>query len=444
MKRFIDPRDGDIEDDASSTKSRSLLSLAGSLLAEISLPKLALAWLLLIVVPALILGLAPLLASAWVSRVSNSIRSPLNSIWPILVLAILVAFGWFGGRTLFRLAESGFWSVNSLAVEPGYVTCREVLRHIVEGLLASRATRAQVAKMRALTAAAAGFVVCGLAVLVLMLVWPRSRWVVDISDFTSLHRLLRVALANSVVLVTAYLAVAALVWSVADATMAQPRDLEGPYARPDGGRIWRIAHLSDIHVVGERYGFRIESGRSGPRGNQRLRQALAQLDALCGKDPLDAILITGDLTDAGRMTFRGRAHKTICLIVGPMGSDHCAVALDTCVEYLIAVALPPVVGRKDFDFHVARKSRKLQPTPDSLNVNHAVAHHAPVVEHVTRRYDPIAHMKTQQIMRELSQVQEKQNNSTSLFRKTPASASLRTGLIIAPHQIHHSLASLPV
>lgn len=29
---------------------------------------------------------------------------------------------------------------------------------------------------------------------------------------------------------------------------------------PPGGRKWRIAHLSDLHVVGERYGFRIESG----------------------------------------------------------------------------------------------------------------------------------------------------------------------------------------
>jgi hypothetical protein len=48
MKPIIDPRDGDIEDDASSTKRRSLFSLAGSLLVEISLPKLAVAWTLLI------------------------------------------------------------------------------------------------------------------------------------------------------------------------------------------------------------------------------------------------------------------------------------------------------------------------------------------------------------------------------------------------------------
>ena len=69
---------------------------------------------------------------------------------------------------------------------------------------------------------------------------------------------------------------------------------------PEGGRKWRVAHLSDIHVVGERYGFRVESGRSGPRGNERLAQAMAKLDAVHASNPLDHVLITGDITDAGR------------------------------------------------------------------------------------------------------------------------------------------------
>ena len=52
MKTVIDPRRGDIEDDASSTKRRALLSLVGSLLGEISLRRLAMAWILLLAVPA--------------------------------------------------------------------------------------------------------------------------------------------------------------------------------------------------------------------------------------------------------------------------------------------------------------------------------------------------------------------------------------------------------
>ena len=63
MEPIFDPRRGDFEDDASSTKRHSLLSLASSMLVEISLPKLALAWLLMLVVPSLLLGLAPLAAT---------------------------------------------------------------------------------------------------------------------------------------------------------------------------------------------------------------------------------------------------------------------------------------------------------------------------------------------------------------------------------------------
>jgi lipoic acid synthetase len=54
---LIDPRRGDVEDDASSPEKRSMLAIAGSLLAEISLPKLAVAWILMIGVPGLMLGL---------------------------------------------------------------------------------------------------------------------------------------------------------------------------------------------------------------------------------------------------------------------------------------------------------------------------------------------------------------------------------------------------
>ena len=46
MIPLLDPRNGDSEDDASSTTQRSMLSLAGSLLAEISLPKLVVTWML--------------------------------------------------------------------------------------------------------------------------------------------------------------------------------------------------------------------------------------------------------------------------------------------------------------------------------------------------------------------------------------------------------------
>jgi hypothetical protein len=300
MKPIIDPRSGDVEDDASSTKRRSLLSLAGSLLAEISFPKLILSWIILFVGPGLLLGLAPLIASAWVSMVSRKIMSPLLGIWPALLLVGLLAIGLFGARALFRMAENNFWSLNSLAVEPLYVACREGLRHLVEKLLQSRLDESQLARLRAGTAGAAGIVIFAIAFAVIMVCWSGSRWSGNFSDLVAPRDLAFVALANSIVLVAAYLAVAALVWALADATMPQPRGFGTFPAGPSTGRTWRIAHLSDIHAVGERYGFRIESGRAGPRGNERLDRLLAQLDVIHAANPLDAVLITGDLTDAGR------------------------------------------------------------------------------------------------------------------------------------------------
>ena len=78
----MDPRRGDIEDDASSTKRRSLLSLAGSLLAEISLPKLAVAFTLLVVIPGLVLGIAPIVAAIWFGKLSSKLASALAGVWP--------------------------------------------------------------------------------------------------------------------------------------------------------------------------------------------------------------------------------------------------------------------------------------------------------------------------------------------------------------------------
>jgi len=149
MNPIIDPRRGDIEDDASSTKRRSLLSLTGSLLSEISLPKLATAWLLLIVGPCLLLGLSPLVASAWLGKVSGKIASPYAGLWPILLLGLLIIIGLFAGGPLFRTAERSFWALNSLIVEPLYTAFREALRQFVDQILPLKTAQMRRRRLRA-------------------------------------------------------------------------------------------------------------------------------------------------------------------------------------------------------------------------------------------------------------------------------------------------------
>jgi 3',5'-cyclic AMP phosphodiesterase CpdA len=299
--QLVNPREGDVEDDAASPEQRSLLAIAGNLLVEISLPKLLFAWTVSLLLPAVLLGLAPLVATAWLAKLSGHILA-LTEIGAALVLVGVVALGWIGWRPLLRIAEVNFWSLNALIIQPGYVFCREALRHLTERMLGRHSSAAGRARLRAASSAGAGIMVCGCATLISILIWPSSRWISTVTDFVPLHRLVMPTLANAVVLVSGYLAIASLVWGFADASMDQPFDLAAFDAAPPDGRSWRVAHLSDLHVVGERYGFRIESGRGGPRGNERLDRIMTRLADIHAAHPLDLVLVTGDMTDAGRAT----------------------------------------------------------------------------------------------------------------------------------------------
>ena len=300
MIQIIDPRKGDAEDDASSPKRRSLLALAGSLVAEISLPKLIVSWVLLIGLPSFVLGVGPLVVSAWLGKVSTHASAFFTGIWYVVIVLVLAVLGWLGGKPAFRLFENSFWSLQALGIQPAYAICREGLRHLLEGLLPSGIATAKRNTTRAAGAAMSGLLIGAAAFGLAAAAWPASRWVGSFADLASPHLLVPIAFANAVVIIGIYFAFAALAWGVADAAMAQPRDLFSFATRSEDGRKWRVAHLSDIHVVGERYGFRVESGRSGPQGNERLAQAMAKLDAIHATNPLDLVLITGDITDAGR------------------------------------------------------------------------------------------------------------------------------------------------
>jgi hypothetical protein len=299
MPMIIEPRNGDAEDDLSSTKTRSLLAIAGSLLGEISLPKLGLAWVLGALLPSLFLGAAPLVVTAWVSSVSGRMAA-LAGAGSLILLALVGILGWYGFRPLFRMAEKSFWSLIALVVQPGYAICREGLQHLAERVTSSGADPDRRARLRAGSAIGAGLLGCAVAGAVFALVWPATRWSGGFADFAEPLRLVVPALANAVALMSLYLAAASLLWGMADGLMDQPRDLGGFDAVPASARTWRVAHLSDVHVVGERYGFRIESGRAGPRGNQRFLQVLDRLAEIHKREPLDLLLVTGDMTDAGR------------------------------------------------------------------------------------------------------------------------------------------------
>lgn len=302
MTPLLDPRDGDIEDDASSTKQRSLLSLGGSLLAEIGLGKLIVAWLLLIGLPGLALGFLPLVASLLIGKFSTQALLLLTGLGSLITLTALAVAIWFGGRPLMRMVEASFWSLQGIGIQPGYVIGREALRHLAERLLKPGSDTAELRRIRSFSSLVSALILSAFAAWIATLAWPYTRWATTLAEFAAPLQLLGPVIANAVAILAIYFSVAALLWGLADALMAAPTGLHGFATADARERRWRIAHLSDIHVVAGPYGFRIESGRAGPRGNQRLEQVWACLSEIHGRDPIDVILISGDLTDAGAST----------------------------------------------------------------------------------------------------------------------------------------------
>ncbi len=315
--------------------SGTLLSMAGSLLVEVSLPKLLFAWTVSLLLPAVSLGLAALVASAValnsVGQGSRPDRRSARCWWQ----SGLSRWGGSAGSLSFRFAEVNFWSLNALAIQPGYVS------RPLKGLTASDGEGAGKTSDRAWKSAAprgefgrGGIAISICAVAVAMWAWPASRWTGSLEDLGVPHRLIIPTLANAAVLICGYLAGASLVWGLADARMAQPVDIVAFDAAPAHARIWRVAHLSDLHVVGERYGFRIESGRAGPQGNERLEQVMARLAAIHAVDPLDHVLISGDMTDAGRATEWAEFLDVLSRLSGPRRAHaSCCPEITTSISW---------------------------------------------------------------------------------------------------------------
>lgn len=290
---FADPRDGDLEDDASSTSRHSLLGHASRMLLEISLPKLALAATMLLVVPALLLGATPKLV-VWLSEVAWHGVARFGLIAALLGFAAIAGFvAWRWGRFIFRIAERNFWALNAGLVQPLYTAVREATRLALESAAPGR----PLAVMRRDAGLLAGLLIALLGAAVAWWAGPLPTLRVAGFGAADLPGVVLDAIRNGIWVIAVYLMIGAPAWSIAEALAGTPQDIAAPET---GEGRWRVAHLSDIHLVGDTFGFRLECGRDGPRGNDRFDRVLELLEAEDAKRPIDVVLITGDITDAAR------------------------------------------------------------------------------------------------------------------------------------------------
>ncbi len=298
--RIWDLRRGDHDDNRTSPHVHGLWSVLSSAALEFNYLKAAISFLALIIGPALLIGIAPSIVVTY-GRLKLHAATMVGSR-PILAfvwLAVLVGIVLWLGRPLFRLAADNFWHLHYTLVFPIFVAVRESLRKLAERIPPRATTTEQIDRRRRLGAILAALLLAGGGLALAMSVGISSGLqLVDIRHVQP-WAVARATLVDAAVVLGLATAVESLYWLWHERTLSSPVRDWAPIPSQAASSIARVAHLSDLHLVGERYGYRMEAGTRGPRGNRCIELALRKLAAMHALTPLDHILVTGDVTDAG-------------------------------------------------------------------------------------------------------------------------------------------------
>jgi 3',5'-cyclic AMP phosphodiesterase CpdA len=298
--RIWDLRRGDADDNRTNPHGRGLRSLVFSAALEFNYLKAPIGFLAIFVAPALLIGVAPSLVvvCGHLLLAAPTILGG-GAIVASVAFLILAALALWIARPFLRLALENLWHLHYSLVLPIFVVLREILRAAAERLGGRSITAESLDRRRRICAVLAMLIFAGGGVLVATLVEVSlGLQVVDVVHLRW-QRLMVAALGNAAVILGVSAAVESLFWIWRELSLdARIRDWRSDTDRPQSFTA-RVAHLSDLHVVGERYAYRMEAGTDGPRGNLAIRRALRRLAAIHAAAPIDRVLVTGDVTDAG-------------------------------------------------------------------------------------------------------------------------------------------------
>jgi len=292
-------RRGDADDDRLSPYAAGLHRLFVSVLFEFNYLKAPVGFLLLIIGPALIVGVAPSLVATYWQLLSHTGTLAENWVVIFVSLVVLLGIAYWIGRPLFSKIFVNFRHLQYTLVFPIFVALRELLRTGAERLCGSSITAEQLGRIRQIATALAAllFAAAGL-ILAIRVELSFGLKLVNVEQ-VRVWAVVRAALGNAAVILGLSTALESLHWFWRELTLGGPALDWVPEPLPAPSLLLRIAHLSDLHIVGERYGYRMEAGTHGPRGNRCFRNTLRKLAAIHAKTPLDSVLVTGDMTDAG-------------------------------------------------------------------------------------------------------------------------------------------------
>jgi 3',5'-cyclic AMP phosphodiesterase CpdA len=298
--RIWDLRRGDADDNRMSPADRGFRSVVLSAALEFNYLQAAIGLLVLIIGPALLVGILPSVVVTYGRMTVRTAASATESLFvAVALLAVLGGVAYWIGRPLVALALDHFWELHYTLVFPLFVAVRELLRALIEGVRGRPTLPEQLDRGRRIGTVLAALVLTGGGAALAMFVEVSfGLQLIDVEE-VRVWAVVQAALGNAAVILGLSTAVESLYWIARELRLRGPvRNWLPAPSKADAVGV-RVAHLSDLHVVGERYGYRMEAGTHGPRGNRCLRRAWRKLAAIHAVAPVDRVFMTGDITDAG-------------------------------------------------------------------------------------------------------------------------------------------------
>jgi predicted phosphodiesterase len=298
-RRIWDLRQGDADDNRTSPYGRGWRNVIVSTALEFNYLTATVAFITLVIAPALLVGLVPPFVQVYSRRGLDAAAGfSSHPAAALISMAVFAGVALWIGKPLASMAIDTFWHLHYTLISPLFVAVRETITVIVERLAGETRASDELDRRRRLGTLIAAMLLAGgslvLAVSVGVLAHP------SLTDLmTQPWALLKAGVTNALILLCLSTLGASLFWAWRGLTWRFPLRNWTPEAPIDDAPIVRVAHLSDLHLVGERYGYRMECGTHGPSGNESVRRALDQLREIHASTPLDRVLVTGDVTDAG-------------------------------------------------------------------------------------------------------------------------------------------------
>lgn len=300
VSRIWDLRRGDTDDDRMSPYAGGLRSVVLSAILEFNYLMAPIGFFALIIAPALLVGIAPSIVATYGNLVLYSAKHAERNLAVSLGFFVTLAgLALWIGRPLLTTIFKRFRHLHYVLVYPIFVAVRETLVVGIEQLGTRTSTPVQLWRKRRIgTVLAALLFVAGGLFLALSVELSFGLKLIDV-ERVQVWSVIFAALGNAAVILGFSTAIESLYWLWRELTLKDPVvDWVPPPSEPPL-RSLRVAHLSDLHIVGERYGYRMESGTHGPRGNHCIRNTIRKLSETHKLSPLDRVLVTGDVTDAG-------------------------------------------------------------------------------------------------------------------------------------------------